>query len=312
MRRAGERRHAGAGFAAAALAASLCFGGCADRLPAREGTMSLLLTLEKSCPDAVVEVLETLCDDANTLSGGTLHMGLQFRENVLEADGELAFVLLDEAAGISEELHVPSSPFLFSTAEEARMVMNASDILARLGDALGTKEASHTVQSVFFCGQSFLLTGDPALTGFFEGDGEASAELLVPGERPLAADFGAAPEEGALYSARTEELYTLPGGIPHAYTLIDMPYRMHFGLLLASEGLRERLGPVRWAAVEEAAAFAAPACAESYAHRAERVIRSAPRVVVPSGRLRRVVRAQSSSPSEDDIPLYRMIADYTL
>lgn len=295
-----------------ALAAALSLGGCAGKLPAREGTMPLLLTLERSCPSAVVEVLETLCDDANSLSNGTLHMGLQFRENVLEADGELAFVLLDEAAGISEELHVPASPFLFSSPEEARMVMNASDVLTRLSGALGTRDAAYTVQSVFFCGQTFLLTGDPALAGYFEGDGEEAASLLADGKRPSAVDFGAAPEEGALYSAKTDELYTLPGGVPNAYTLVDMPYRMHFGLLLAREGLQESLGPVRWAAVEEAVSLAAPACAQSYAHRAERVVRSTPRVVTPTGRLRRIVRAQFPAPSGADTPLYQMIVDYTL
>ncbi len=305
-----RRTRLGASLLAAALLSAVCLGGCAENLPAREGTMPLLLTLEKSCPDAVVEVLETLCDDANALSGGTLQMGLQFREDALQADGELAFVLLDEVAGMSDELHVPGLPYLFSSPQEARMVMNASDVLGALGDALWAREGTYTVQSVFFCGQTFLLTGDPEIAGAFGEDGEEAVGILMSGQRPLAADLTAEPEEGRLYSAGTDELYTLPGGVPNAYTLIDTPYRMRFGLLLAGEGLPERLGPVRWAAVEEAAALAAPACAESYEHRAERAVLAAARTVTPTGRLRRGVWAQLSDSAGNDTPLYRLIAKY--
>lgn len=303
-------------------AAFLCVtaSSCERVLPLREGSMSILLALERDCPSVVVEVFEEMCDDVLTLSDGTLQLGLQFCDDAIASRQALAFVQMEDLAGESQMYEVPSLPFMFSSTSQARLVMNASDVHEVLSEALREQDVPYQVQSVLFCGRTFLLTGDEEIAEALKEEDDAYElipSLLGEGEVPLRpADFTHAPENGVFYTARTDELFTVPNGVPNAYLLIDTTYRAHFGMLLEREGLYEQLGPARYAALVEAAAAAVPACADAYEQMADQILAAAQRTSRPTSRLRRITHGQVIDPEygEDTAAakFYRVIADYTL
>lgn len=293
--RAGIRR-GNALFCAAALCAVLTgFTGCADREePKRTAkTAEFFIAVGHDCPQPAEEALTRMCDQTALLSRGSSRVALQYWDNPLDSDAEVVFAMSDALARTSPELTALDADFLFVSSAQADEAMNNSQkVLEPVTEAMGSQN-DYVAYAGFYCGRTVLLTGDDDLAARLHSDDTqiltgAVEDLTQAVVRPL--DLSAEPNPGTVCAASTDALIALNGEGLDGYSLLDLPYRCRFGMLLLKKGIRERIGARPYAALLEAIAAAKPEVGDLYMEMDQEIISSTARVITPSVKMRRLVR----------------------